>query len=663
MRISAPLAAALSLALLAALLGPAPATAGEPQVLSDEWNEVRIGGARTGWSHSVVRRVEAEDGPRIETEETTQIEMARMGQKIRIEESSTTVERPDGTLISIRKASKQSSAETIVEVTVAGEKAKVATTSMGTTREAEVAVPQGTVGPHRAERIVAEGGSAPGTTHVLKLFLTDLGGPVVATSVVVGPESVEDIDGKATTLTRVDATMDKMPIKTSAWMTAEGKAVRTRVEMMGMVIESLRCSRERALGEGASEEPPVEVFTSSLIRTDALIPHARTLDSALLALRSRREGAKLDSLFDERQKVESREEDGTLLLRVVRQVPAEGATGRRPLADPPAEMAKYLAATSMLQADDPMIRKATEEAVGAQTDAWKASQAIERWVHGAIAKKGMGVAFASALEVCRDREGDCTEHAVLMAAMCRAAGIPSRVAMGLVYVTGIFGGHAWTEVWIQGRWYGLDATMGSGHLDPLHLTMGRMAFEEGTHGAEFGGFMDAMSGLEIEVREVVWRGRRVPLVGADAVIEDGARFVDRGWGLAFCAPEGYAIAPRPGDAGMSPLLAKVDPADDDRGSFVVIADSLARSGDIEAYAAAFGGSGSLAEFEIDGRKGKVGRAGGKDEGPLVAIVTDDGDSVFLFVFKTGEGDDEATFSALLESVDLDAEETAAPAGR
>ena len=30
--------------------------------------------------------------------------------------------------------------------------------------------------------------------------------------------------------------------------------------------------------------------------------------------------------------------------------------------------------------------------------------------------------------------GDCTEHAVLAAAMCRAVEVPSRVAIGLVYV-------------------------------------------------------------------------------------------------------------------------------------------------------------------------------------------------------------------------------------
>ncbi|MGD9201101.1 MAG: transglutaminase domain-containing protein, partial [Chitinispirillia bacterium] len=65
------------------------------------------------------------------------------------------------------------------------------------------------------------------------------------------------------------------------------------------------------------------------------------------------------------------------------------------------------------------------------------------------------------------QEGDCTEHAVLTAAMCRAAGIPSRIAVGIAYVDtflgrkNIFVPHAWTQVFIQGKWYSIDAALGS----------------------------------------------------------------------------------------------------------------------------------------------------------------------------------------------------------
>ena len=59
---------------------------------------------------------------------------------------------------------------------------------------------------------------------------------------------------------------------------------------------------------------------------------------------------------------------------------------------------------------------------------------IEKYVWRKIAKKNYTITFATASQVAENLEGDCRQHAVLAAAMCRAAGVPSRTAVGLVYV-------------------------------------------------------------------------------------------------------------------------------------------------------------------------------------------------------------------------------------
>jgi len=59
---------------------------------------------------------------------------------------------------------------------------------------------------------------------------------------------------------------------------------------------------------------------------------------------------------------------------------------------------------------------------------------IEQFVGDHIDEKNLSIGYASALEVAQSKQGDCSEHAVLAAAICRAAGIPARVATGLVYV-------------------------------------------------------------------------------------------------------------------------------------------------------------------------------------------------------------------------------------
>ena len=71
-------------------------------------------------------------------------------------------------------------------------------------------------------------------------------------------------------------------------------------------------------------------------------------------------------------------------------------------------------------------------------------------------------------------KGDCTEHTLLLTTLARAVGIPARSVSGLVYMGDAyraFGGHAWNEVVIDGRWVPVDATWGQMQLDAAHLRL------------------------------------------------------------------------------------------------------------------------------------------------------------------------------------------------
>ena len=67
----------------------------------------------------------------------------------------------------------------------------------------------------------------------------------------------------------------------------------------------------------------------------------------------------------------------------------------------------------------------------------------------------------------------CTQHAVLLAALARARGIPARVEIGLVYAEDHagFAFHMWNAVWIDGHWIPLDATRGLGGIGAAHLKL------------------------------------------------------------------------------------------------------------------------------------------------------------------------------------------------
>ena len=102
---------------------------------------------------------------------------------------------------------------------------------------------------------------------------------------------------------------------------------------------------------------------------------------------------------------------------------------------------------------------------------------IEAFVADYIKNRSLSVGYASAAEVIVSKQGDCSEFAVLTAAMCRAVGIPAQVVAGVAYVDDFlgnqgFGGHAWTQVYIGGKWIGLDASFkgaGRGGYDAGHI--------------------------------------------------------------------------------------------------------------------------------------------------------------------------------------------------
>ena len=101
--------------------------------------------------------------------------------------------------------------------------------------------------------------------------------------------------------------------------------------------------------------------------------------------------------------------------------------------------------------------------------------------------------------------GDCTEHAVLLAALARASGIPARVAVGLVYTqsaknTG-FAFHMWDELYVAGRWIPYDATLGLGGIGGGHIKLSDSHLADGSALSSFLPVMQVMGSLSIEVVE------------------------------------------------------------------------------------------------------------------------------------------------------------------
>lgn len=127
----------------------------------------------------------------------------------------------------------------------------------------------------------------------------------------------------------------------------------------------------------------------------------------------------------------------------------------------------YVQCTFLVDCDEAPVRTASAMARTELGDGMGMA-ALTGWVSRYITKKTFSRQFDLASVVATSREGDCTEHAVLLAALARAQKIPSRVVTGLALVD-VSGnvdalGHAWVE-WYDGKhWLPADAALSTDEL-------------------------------------------------------------------------------------------------------------------------------------------------------------------------------------------------------
>ncbi|HLO40386.1 MAG TPA: transglutaminase-like domain-containing protein [Phycisphaerales bacterium] len=177
--------------------------------------------------------------------------------------------------------------------------------------------------------------------------------------------------------------------------------------------------------------------------------------------------------------------------------------------------ARFTESSAMITSNDERVRALAERAVQGldAADTLGRAHALTAMVHRHVTGKNLDVLFATAADVARTRSGDCTEHAVLLAAMLRAQGIPSRVVSGLIYAEtligsdDIFGYHMWTQALIEvdgkDRWVDLDATLEDEPMyDATHIALDVLTLAEGPGGESRPGLAAAMGRVQIKVRSV-----------------------------------------------------------------------------------------------------------------------------------------------------------------
>jgi len=129
----------------------------------------------------------------------------------------------------------------------------------------------------------------------------------------------------------------------------------------------------------------------------------------------------------------------------------------------------YLQPSAFIQSDHQNIQTLAQKIIANKNTPLEKVRALLDWVYRNIEKRPV-LSLPDALSTLKHRVGDCNEHAVLLAALARAAGIPCRLEAGLVYLKGRFYYHAWNLVYL-GRWITVDALFDQVPADVSHIRL------------------------------------------------------------------------------------------------------------------------------------------------------------------------------------------------
>ena len=135
------------------------------------------------------------------------------------------------------------------------------------------------------------------------------------------------------------------------------------------------------------------------------------------------------------------------------------------------EMKKFLESTPFIQSDHPEIQAKVKEILSPNDTVMVKARKLVEWVSKNLQKRPV-LSVPNAVEILRHRVGDCNEHAMLLMALARAAGIPAQMEAGIVYQRGRFYYHAWNILYV-GTWVTADATMGQFPADVTHIRLVR----------------------------------------------------------------------------------------------------------------------------------------------------------------------------------------------
>ena len=449
------------------------------RVVLETWDAAYIRDQKIGYFHVIVREYDRDGQKFLYATKTQRLTIARFGEIVSLWSEDATMERPDGTILTTRMRQGLGRDQKLsLTGTVDGDRLRVQIEgASGGTQE--IPWPKGVVGVAQEARLLAERKPKPGETLDYLYYEGRLNRVVKILVRVLEPEEISLRPGQPPRkLLRIDQGMEpignfRLPPSTMYCdpETFAPLRVESEMPMMGGRLTVVRTTKEDALRPVGAVP---DMFNVQSIRLNVAVPGIHQLPAVVYKVTSRGD-VPATQLFPntDRQQIKPLDKTGKVAELQIASTPLSPADPNAP-ADPGQE---FLAPSFFIDWNNDQVKRHAAQAIAglpATANVLQKAQAVEAWVHRNMKSVEFSQAMATCSNVSRTLSGDCTEYAMLSVGICRALGIPSRTAMGLVYAPVAEGKpflayHMWFEIYDNGRWHPLDATLGRGTTGPGHL--------------------------------------------------------------------------------------------------------------------------------------------------------------------------------------------------
>lgn len=452
------------LILIVAMLLPGLARAG-----AERWYVLEMQGQRAGW---MVER-ESEDGERIVSTSQSSMTIRRGTTEITVSMASEFIETADGRPVEMTATANMGADPTEDRYVFADDAVTWTSSQQGQQVSKTLPLPEGRwLPPAAAARYTAKRLEA-GAQEITVRSIDPLNGldPVVTTRSDFS-ETTTEVLGRSVAALKCSSRSSLYPDSVGTeFIDSSGHLLRSELNLGAMTITVI--AADEAIAR-ADLDPP-ELMESLFVKPDRAInaPYRKKSGTYLVSVTS---GTLPEIPSTGSQTVEVIDGQTARVHRTISRKSTPAIDVDRKL---------HTAPSAMLDCEDPRVIELTRAALlGAPDNPAARAELARRFVHKHIRTKDLSVGFASAGETARTREGDCTEHGVLLAAMLRADGIPSRVVSGLIYADrfaggrDIFGYHMWTQALLPASdgtesWVDLDATLpASTPITATHIALG-----------------------------------------------------------------------------------------------------------------------------------------------------------------------------------------------